>query len=112
MVIKSSQIAMYAAAFIVCGATASLLSKPIGNARVASGFSEPATLEFVCFSGTNRTGLPGCNKLPSSLPCVDVASPDDLGWAPAFGTNCGYARIIWTFWVIPCGGPSAGASCI
>lgn len=72
----------------------------------------PYPVETVkCFEGTTSTGQDGCNKLPTSLPCVNGAevAGGDLGFVPDFGSYCGF-RSIFIF-AVACGAPSTGEAC-
>jgi len=65
-----------------------------------------------CFEGTADAG-PGCDKLPTSLPCLQADEPccgPELCFDGDMESNCGFKRV-FIFIVIPCGPPSASGAC-
>ena len=98
--------------YMIPVASAAVYLAAVGSI-VGPGHSEPVlqtVTPMACWAGTTDTGQSGCHKAPTSLPCIDGATPDTGGFRPSDGTNCGFSRV-WWFFVIPCGGQLAGAAC-
>jgi hypothetical protein len=73
------------------------------EARVGEVLSDDCFAETVCNGGVD------CHRWPTSLPDIDVNTPDPMGWHYILHSHCGFH---WPrFWRLDCGVPKGLKAC-
>lgn len=84
-----------------------------GVAMVIGVIGAGSTAAPTCFEGTANAG-PGCNHLPTSLPCLKLDGPCRGSLQQCFQgdmeSSCGF-KIVFLFIVVECGPPIASGAC-